>query len=375
MNFDFSDEQKELKDQVRKFLTDKCDFTVPRSVLESDEPFARELWQSVCEMGWTGAAIPEKYGGIGMGYLELCVMAEELGRAVAPIPFSSSIYLAAEAVLTAGSEEQKAEYLPKLATGEAIGTLAVSEGPQPATPDKLETTFEQGRLNGTKTPVPDGDVADIAIVAAKDLDANGLTLVFVDLNADGVVREPISTVDPTRSHATIRFENTPGVALGTPGTDWMLLETVLDRAAVLFAFEQLGGAIRCLEMARDYSLERYAFGRPIGSFQAVKHRLADVYVKNQLATSNCYYGAWALSTNADELPIAAAGARVSATDAYHYAAKESIQVHGGIGFTWEYDAHFFYRRSKLLGLALGSPRRWKDRLINKLEAHQPAATA
>jgi alkylation response protein AidB-like acyl-CoA dehydrogenase len=216
-----------------------------------------------------------------------------------------------------------------------------------------------------KLPVADGDVADFAVVLARE--AAGPTLCLVDLHGAGVTRERIATVDPTRSHARVTFANAPAERLGAAGQGWGLVERLLDRAAVLVAFEQVGGAQAALEMGRDYALGRFAFGRPIGSFQAIKHKLADVYVAVELARSNAYYGAWALSTGAPELPVAAAAARVAATEAFYQAAKENIQTHGGMGFTWEFDCHMYYRRAKLLALSLGSARRWKHTLITRLE--------
>jgi alkylation response protein AidB-like acyl-CoA dehydrogenase len=365
MNFDFSDDLKELREQARRFLRERCPSSAVRKVLEGPEPYDKALWKEMAGMGWTGAAIPEAYGGAGLGHLGLCVLAEELGSVLAPVPFSSSIYLAAEALIAGGSEAQKKAWLPKLASGEAIGTLAVAEGPGKADVRKLRTTLRNGVLNGEKLPVPDGDVADIAIVAAQG--ERGLVLALADLKGSGVTRTPVETIDPSRSHASLAFAGTPAEPLGPAGGAERLLRHVQDRAAVLFAFEQVGGAQRSLEMARDYALERYAFGRPIGSFQAIKHKLADVYVATELARSNAYYGAWALARNAPELPLAAAAARVSANEAFFLAAKENIQVHGGMGYTWEFDCHLYYRRAKLLSLALGSSRLWKDRLITQLE--------
>ncbi len=185
----------------------------------------------------------------------------------------------------------------------------------------------------------------------------------------------MATIDPTRSHARVRFNGAPGELLGAEGKGWELKETIFDRAAVLYAMEQLGGSDACLAMSVDYAKGRFAFGRPIGSFQAIKHKLADMYIKNELARANCYYGAWALSSGAKELPIAAAGSRISATQAYHFASKENIQTHGGIGFTWEHDCHLFYRRSKLLSLVLGSLHSWKDRLITHLEKQAEGSAA
>jgi alkylation response protein AidB-like acyl-CoA dehydrogenase len=209
-------------------------------------------------------------------------------------------------------------------------------------------------------------VADVAVVAAR-ADGGGLSLFLVDLSGAGVTRTTLSTVDPTRSHARLAFDSAAAEPLGAAGAGAALLERVLDRAAVLIAFEQVGGAQAALDMAREYALGRFAFGRPIASFQAIKHKLVDMYVGVELARSNAYYAAWALSTDAAELPVAAAAARVSATEAYFHAAKENIQTHGVMGITWEFDCHLHYRRAKLTGLGLGSAQRWKDLLITRLE--------
>jgi alkylation response protein AidB-like acyl-CoA dehydrogenase len=222
-------------------------------------------------------------------------------------------------------------------------------------------------VSGTKVPVADGDVADFAVVVAAHGDGRA-GLFLVDLTASGVTRASVATVDPTRSHARLVLDSVPGELLGAPGQGWPLTERLLDRAAVLVAFEQLGGAQAALEMAREYALGRFAFGRQIASFQAIKHKLADMYVGVELARSNAYYGAWALTKDAPELPVAAAAARVAASEAYYQAAKENIQIHGGMGFTWEFDCHLHYRRAKLTGLTLGSARRWKDLLVTRLEA-------
>ena len=368
MNFEFNDDQRMLRDQARRFLQDKSPPEVVRQTLEGEQPFDRELWRQFGEMGWLGAAIPEEYGGSGMGHLELCVLAEELGRALAPTPYASSIYLGAEALLTAGSEEQKQNYLPDLASGAAIWCLALSEGPRPATEGNIAATVTNGRLSGEKLPVADGDVADRAIVVARE--GNAVGLYIVDLNGAGVSRQAVDTMDPTRSQARLSFTDAPAEKLG--GEGWPLLEQIQDRAAVPMAFEQVGGAQACLEMAKEYAMGRFAFGRPIAGYQAIKHRLADMYIQIELARSNAYYGAWALSTDAAELPVAAATARVSATEAYHFAAKENVQVHGGMGFTWEFNCHLYYRRARQLALVLGSQRRWKDRLIRALERRNAA---
>ena len=375
MNFDFSDDQKALKSEARRFLEANASTDKVRKVLDDEaRPYDEALWKAVGRQGWLGAAIPEEFGGLGLGHLELCVIAEELGRAVAPIPFASTVYFLAEAVMLAGSDAQKAALLPKIAAGEVIGCVATSEGPGAITAGALQASVSGGKLSGTKLPVTDGDIATHALVLAKENGQPGLFLVDLSANGSGggVTREPLQTLDPTRDAAKLTFAGAAAERLGAAGEGFALLEQVTDRAAVLLAFEQTGGADRCLEMAKAYALERYAFGRVIASYQAIKHKLADIYVKNELARSNAYYGAWALNTNAAELPVAASAARIAASEAFWFAAKENIQTHGGIGFTWEVDAHLFYRRSRQLALVAGAPRVWKERLVSHLERRNAA---
>ena len=371
MNFDYTDDQKALKEEARRFLTAASPLTVARAVLENPgDGYDTALWGRIVEQGWCGATIPESYGGLGLGYVELCALAEELGRAVAPVPFASSIYFFAEALMLVGSEQQKSELLPLVAGGELIGTLAVAEGAGVLTEARISAKVSGGRVFGTKLPVADGMAAGRAVVLAQGDDGGdtGLGLYLVDLIGEGVSREAVSNIDPTRGAARISFDGAPAELLGEASKGLETLHRIQERGAILLAFEQLGGADRCLEMARDYALERYAFGRPIGSYQAIKHKLADVFVKNEVARANAYYGAWALSTDAPELPVAAAAARVAGSAAYWMAAKEMIQTYGGIGVTWEADCHFFYRRARHLGLVIGAPRDWKRRLADSLEA-------
>lgn len=366
MNFDFSDDQKFLKAEVRKFLDANAPASKARAILnDKDKSFDESLWHAVAAQGWLGAAIPEKFGGLGLGYLELCVIAEELGRAIAPIPFASTAYFLAELIRLAGDEDQKSHILPKIAKGEMIGSIAVAEGPGVLSPDRVQTFVVNGKLNGVKTPVTDGMVAHAAAVLAYENDQPALFL--VDLQHGSVDRENLDTLDPSRGAAVLRFKDSPVTRIGKLGEGWKLIESLFDRAAVLLAFEQCGGSDRCLEIARSYALERHAFGRPIGSYQAIKHKLADMYVKNEVARSSAYYGAWALNTDAPELPIAASAARIAASDAFWFASKENIQTHGGIGFTWEMDCHLYYRRSHQLSLVVGAPRLWKERLVSQLE--------
>ena len=373
MNFDFSDEQKQLQDQARRYLADKCPPSAVRAVLEGSQSYDRDLWVGLGELGFLGAAIPEEYGGVGLGHLELCVIAEELGRAIAPVPVASSIYLAAEFLMAAGSEDQKQAWLPKLASGETIGTFAYGEGLGRVTEKSIKATVSGGKLTGTKSPVADGDIADMAVVAARE--GGKVSLYLVDLTGPGVTRETVESIDPTRGQSVLVFKDAPAERLGAAGEGWRLASEVMDRAAILLAFEQVGGSDRALEMGRDYALDRMAFGRPIGSFQAVKHILADMYVAATLARSNAYYGAWALSTGSSELPVAAATARVSATQAFQHCSKNNIQVHGGMGFTWAFDCHLYYRRSNNLALTLGSQSTWEDLLIDRLRQRNDAPAA
>ena len=320
MNFDFSDDQKFLKGEARKFLEGRCPTAKVRAVL--DDPAKScdaDLWKQVAAQGWLGTAIPEAYGGLGLGHLELCVIAEELGRSLAPIPFASTAYFLAEALLLAGSEAQKQTWLPKIAAGQTIGCFASVERAGVLTDAQVQARVDSGKLSGAKLPVTDGDIADVAVVLARE--GGRLSLFLVALGGAGVTRETLKTLDPTRSAARLAFAGAAAERLGEAGEGLALAETLLQRAAVLLAFEQIGGADRALEMAKDYAIARYAFGRPIGSYQAIKHKLADIYVKNELARSNAYYGAWALESGASELPVAAASARVSACEAYWFAAK------------------------------------------------------
>jgi len=350
MNFEFSEDQLALKDHVRKLLAKESDSEAVRQVLEGDDLYGKALWGNLCEMGLPGTAIPEKFGGAGAGYLELCVAAEELGRSLAAVPFSSSVYLAAETLKICGSTAQKENYLGKIASGEIITTVAI-EG---------SVELNDGKISGTLDNVLAGGLADHAIVATGD------SLVVVALDDETVTCENMKTIDPTQNLATLTFAATPAEVLESNETVEAVLTQVKNHAAILIAFEQLGGAQKALEMGVEYAKERFAFGRAIGSFQAIKHMLADMYVELELARSNCYYAAWALSTNAEELPEAAATARVSATTAYQLCSKNNIQTHGGMGFTWESDCHIHYRRSNWLALVLGSPAEWKDKLAGLL---------
>ena len=366
MNFDYSPDQRLLKDEARKFLAAECPIATVRAVLDDDgRTHDATLWSKVAEMGWLATVIPEAHGGLGLSHVELCAIAEEMGRALAPVPFASTLYAFAQGLQLAGSESQRAHWLPLVAQGAAIGCMATAEGPGEILPRELRVRAHGGRLTGSKCPVVDADVADVALVLA-EADA-GPTMFLVDLQGEGVARARLESLDPTRGLARLDFSGARAEQLGADGEGRILAERIHCRAAALLSFEQIGGAERCLEMARDFALERKAFGRSVASYQAIKHKLADVYVRTQLARSNAYYAAWALDNDSAELPIAAAAARIAACDAHWQAAKENVQTHGGMGFTWEVDAHLHYRRAQQLALAVGAPRYWKHRLVSQLE--------
>jgi acyl-CoA dehydrogenase len=371
MNFDFSPEQEQFREQIRRFL-EKSDCLNEGRLMLNDKAadFSAPIWQGLAALGVQAAAIPEAHAGLGLGMLELCVAAQEIGRVLAPVPFLPSIGICAEAIRLFGSAGQQKQWLPGLADGSIIGTWGIAEDDRGG--EGRLTRLRSGKIYGTKVPVLDGMAAKIMVVVSED-DAGAPVLMLCDLDQSGVTRKPVKTVDPTRRAASIRFNAAIAEALPKGrGDAW---RKILDQAAVLLAFEQLGGAETVLAAACEYAQDRIAFGRKIGSFQAVKHKLADMYAKIELARCHCYYGAWAISTDALEAPLAAAGARCSATEAFDFAAQENIQIHGGIGVTWESNCHQFYRRARLNALILGSRFEWQDRLVTELEKQGPSVRA
>lgn len=356
MNFDFSEDQRRLQQEVNRVLTAHSTSAAVRRVLEGEALYCADSWRQLADLGALGIAIPEDQGGSGMGLLELCLIAEEAGRSLAAVPLLSSIYMASEILRRGGTDAQRSEWLPRLAQGSAIMTAAI-------TPDGDRVLsapaphFANGRLTATLNAVPDAMAASHCIVLAGD------ALLLVDLS--GVAREAQASLDPTRPLGQIRIEDAPAETIMATGGE-ALARIVLDGAAVLLAFEQVGGAERALYAARDYVMERRAFGRVVGGFQAVKHKLADLYTAIALARAHAYYGAWALSTSAPEHARAAAAARVAATTAYNQAAEESLHLHGGIGYTWEMDCHLHLRRARWLGQIIGSEHYWRERLAARL---------
>ena len=359
MNFDYSPDERSLAEQARRFLAKDAPLSLVRGMLEGrgTEP-AAALWKSAAELGWASIAIPEQFGGADVGYTALCALAEEVGRAAAPLPLLASRYLAAEALLIGGTDAQKHHWLPRLASGSIIGTAFVGPG-------SINALYADGKISGVLQPVPHGVEASVLAVTAKDTNATP-HLYLIDLEQPGVSRAALETIDDSRPHSRLRLDGVSAERLDH-GDAPSVIDRLRARAAVLVAFEQLGGAEACLQMALGYVKERRTFARVVGSYQAVKHRLADVYVANELARSNAYYAAWALDSDAPELALAAATARVSATEAYEFASENNIHLHGGIGFAWEGDCHLHYRRSRLLAHTLGPPGFWQEQLITALD--------
>jgi acyl-CoA dehydrogenase len=364
MNLDFSEDQKAAVGELRRLLADHPGRRSARAALESRAAYDRTLWQRLGEFGWLGVAIPRQHGGQGLGREMLCGVAGEIGRSLAAVPFGPSILIAAEAVEIAGTQDQQRAYLPALASGRSIGAFAIAETAGALTQGSIRASFEHGRLTGTKIAVSDGMLADLLIVVARH--AGELGLFVIESSDAGVHREPGVGIDPSHAPAKIHFEAARAEPLSALA-GWDGVRHLLDRAAIPVAFEQVGAADAALEMATEYAKTRHAFGRLIGSFQAVKHKLADVFIATEVARANGFYAAWALEANAASLALAAATARVSATEALERAARELIQVHGGIGVTWEHDCHLFYRRARHFGVMLGGLREWQERLAGQLQ--------
>ncbi len=371
MNFDFSDEQQMLRDEVRKFLVKESPVHVARQVLEQRGHYSAPVWNGLVQIGATALMLPEACGGAGLGALELCIVAEEAGRQLSPVPLASTLYLAAQALLLGAGSAQQQRWLGRIGAG-AVATLAApldgagwGESPAP------RPRFDGRALHGSAALVADAGAAAFAVVLADDADGAPVCVV-ADLGT-GVTRRALATLDPARPWAALDFDAVPAEALDGGADALALIERVRDRAAILLAFEQLGGADAVLEMSAAYARERKAFGRAIGSYQGIKHKLADLYAANQLARVHAYYGAWALAADAQgagrapALRRAAAAARVSASLAFGQAAVESIQVHGGMGYTWEMDCHLYVRRARHSALALGSVHEWRERLAAALE--------
>ena len=372
--FSFSDEQEEFRDVVRRFLDEKSPPSEVRRLMETPEGHDPEVWKLLGrDLGLSSIQIPEEYGGQGFGFAELGIALEETGRALLCAPYFGSVALAGNAILVAGTETRKKELLPGIASGEVIAALALAEpeGRWGADGVSLTATLADGgfRLDGTKSFVLDGHTADLLVVVARSpgsAGAQGLSFFSVDGDAPGLERRLLSTVDATRKQASLRFSAVRGELLGELGAGAAPLARTLELAAIALANEMVGGAQKALEMAVDYAKTRVQFGRPIGSFQAIKHKCADVLLEVELAKSAAYYAAAAATDDDPELPALASLAKSLASDAYRLAAAENIQIHGGIGFTWEHDAHLYFKRAKGCEVFLGDPAHHRELLAQRL---------
>ena len=369
MNFAFTEEQEELRKIVRAFLEAKSSEEAVREQMETDDGYDKAVWTQMAEqMGLQGLHIPEEYGGSGYGYVELGIVLEEMGRSLLCAPFFSTVVLAANTLLLSGDEAAKKAYLPGIASGETIATVAFTEPNGKWDESGIETTATASgdgyTLNGTKSFVLDGNIADLIIVAAKT--GAGTSLFAVQGDADGITRTPLATMDQTRKQAKIEFSNTPAKLIGEDGKGWDVMSGVLDLAAVSLAAEQVGGSQMVLDMAVEYAKVRVQFGRPIGSFQAIKHKCADMLLEVESAKSAAYYGMWCASEMNDELPSTASLAKAYCSEAYFHAAAENIQIHGGIGFTWEHPAHLYFKRAKSSELLFGDPTYHRELLAQRI---------
>jgi alkylation response protein AidB-like acyl-CoA dehydrogenase len=369
VNFAFSEEQEELRKSVRRFLEDKSPESEVRRLMETTEGYDPAVWRQMGEqLGLQGLAIPEEYGGSGYTYVELIVILEEMGRALLCAPYFSTVALAANTLLVSGDDGAKKEHLPGIATGETIATLAFTE--DSGRWDEAGITMEATRagdgytLSGHKMFVLDGHTADLILVAARS--GGGVSLFAVAGDAGGLTRTPLSTMDQTRKQARLEFAETPARLVGTEGEGWAVLSKVLDLAAVALAAEQVGGAQKVLEMSVEYAKNRVQFGRPIGSFQAIKHKCADMLLEVESAKSAAYYAGWAAAEDNDELPVVASLAKAYCSDAYFHATAENIQIHGGIGFTWEHPAHLYFKRAKSSELLFGDPTYHRELLAQRI---------
>jgi alkylation response protein AidB-like acyl-CoA dehydrogenase len=369
MNFAFSEEQEELRSSVRRFLEDKSPMTEVRRLMETSEGYDPAVWKQMGEqLGLQAIAIPEEYGGVGFGYVELTVIFEEMGAALLCAPYFSTVALAANALLSSGDESAKKDLLPGIAGGETIATLALTEDTGRWDMDAVTLaatgTGGEWKLNGHKMFVIDGQTADLILVAGRT--AKGVSLFAVEGAAAGLTRTALATMDQTRKQARLEFADTPARLVGEEGAAGPALSRTLDLAAVALAAEQVGGAQRCLDMAVDYAKTRIQFGRPIGSFQAIKHKCADMLLEVESAKSAAYYAGWAAAEDSEELPVVASLAKSYCSEAYFHAAAENIQIHGGIGFTWEHDAHLYFKRAKSSELLLGDPSYHRELLAQRI---------
>jgi alkylation response protein AidB-like acyl-CoA dehydrogenase len=372
MKLAIATEQQELGDAVRRFLADKAPLSRVRELMETPDGMDRAVWQQAgAQLGLQGIAVPEEYGGAGFSFAEQAIVLEELGAALYGGPYLASAVIAATALMSASDEAARRELLPPIASGQAVATLAVAEDDGSWDPAAVRLTASPGApgggwvLDGHKSFVLDGHTADLILVVAAT--GSGLSLFGVPADAPGLNRRVLPTLDQTRKLARLEFRSVPAARLiGAPGEAGAVLARTLDVAAIALAAEQLGGAQRALDMAVGYAKIRHQFGRPIGSFQAIKHRCADLLLEVSSLRSAVCYAAAAVAEDSAEIPVVAALTKAYASDVYFHVAAENIQIHGGIGFTWEHDAHLYFKRAKSSELFLGDASYHRESLARRI---------
>lgn len=380
--FGFTDEQEEFRLILRRFLEEKSPTTAVRKVMETDEGVDPDVWKSLAgDLGLTAVHIPEEFGGQGFGAVELCLVAEEMGRALLCAPFFGSIVLAATAIMNAASEEQKRRLLPDIASGATIATLAFTEENGGWDYDDCATTATASgdgyTIDGTKCFVLDGHLADRIVVLARQpgtAGGDGLSLFAVDGAADGLTRRLLKSVDPTRKLARLEFNGVSGESLGEAGAAAGPMSKTLDLAAIALANEMVGGAERLREDALEYTRLRIQFGRSIASFQVIKHKCAEMLVNVNLSKAAAYYAAAVAAEDDPQTPAMASLAKASASDTYMQTAIEATQLHGGIGFTWDNDTHLWFKRAKSSEVFLGTAAYHRERMLQNWDAVEGAAT-
>jgi alkylation response protein AidB-like acyl-CoA dehydrogenase len=369
MKIGVSQEQEELRTSVRRFLAARAPLPRVRELMETGDGMDAKVWQQAGgQLGLQGIAISEEYGGAGFSFAEQAIVLEELGGALYSGPYLASTVLAATALLASPDEGARRDLLPGIASGETIATLAFTEDDGSWEPDSIRLAAAKNgggwRLDGHKSFVLDGHAAGLILtVATTD---TGLTLLAVDASAPGLTRSVLPTLDQTRKLARLEFSSVPARLIGLPGDGRAVLDHALDVAAVALAAEQLGGAQRALDMAVGYAKIRHQFGRPIGSFQAIKHRCADLLLEVESLRSAVAYAAAAVAEGSPEVPVVASLVKAYASETYFHVAAENIQIHGGIGFTWEHDAHLYFKRAKSSELFLGDGSYHRERLATRI---------
>lgn len=359
MDFGFNEEQELLRQSARQFLETECSMAYVREMMENETGYSEEQWKQMAALGWTGLMFAEEYGGIGLSMVELVVVLEEMGRVVMPGPFFATVLLGGLPIAMAGSEAQKQRYLPQIAAGELKATMAHVEdsgrwdaGGIALPAKKSGATFS---LSGTKLFVHDAHNADLLVVPART-SKRGITLFLVDAKQDGVSTTVLKTMDQTRKLCEVKLNGVvvgKDAVLGSVNQGWPLLEAITSRAKVGLCAEMCGGAQKALDMCVEYAKVREQFGRPIGSFQAIQHKCANMLVQTESAKSATYYAAWAVANNTPEAHLAACMAKAYCSEAYGSITAEGIQVHGGIGFTWEHDMHIYFKRAKSSEVTFG----------------------